>query len=753
MPQCGLALVVLVVVGAAACAHAQPQWTSLRPLAGRRKGHTATLLADGRVLVAGGVYGGFGGPGELATVEIYDPGTGNWTSTGSLQVARQLHTATLLEDGRVLVAGGVDGSYLDSCELYDPSTGTWASTGALGNARQEHTAVRLLDGRVLVVGGEGRRTTFLTAELYDASTGRWRPTQFNLTTPHATGHVSVRLASGLVLVTGGFPGPQATAEVFDPATEMWTPTGTMSEARHYPTATLLPGTGNVLVAGGFNAPVYLRSAELYDPSTGQWTATGNLEDARYVHTATLLLDGTVLATGGWSYFAERIRTSEVYNATTGTWVRNALMADARTEHQAVRLQSGDVLVVGGDGVPEGGDGDPEAFLNSTELYQCLPGLFGPTCTPCNCCRGGVCAEGLAGNGSCMCLPGYAGVACEQLRCDVVGCHDHGTCRDDGACACALGWGGDFCADALACPAEPCQHGGGCLQDTTCACRFGYTGAFCEELAVLAQLTPVLVLAGTLLGAGILYAYGAWAYPEADNDVIFVVMLGLLDVGTDLMFAASIYNNPVQASLFWWAVAFVTAPLAVNLALGVWFLTRVTAASGKTAHLHDNDGDGDAQRHAERHHGTVALVALLSMADVEALGLLASGLFGWDVFSAKWPAWAPTLLVYLGLAPIFVEDLPQMALQALVLSETFNVAAIVALAVSGLSIVHAVLARVVLRLARRRGRAGHTGDHSTAINDADDSNSGRAGGYRALLDADAKEGPRPVPADSKGSVRV
>jgi hypothetical protein len=141
-----------------------------------RERHTATLLPDGRVVVAGGysLSGGY-----LASAEAYDPSTGAWSPTGSLNAARSEHTATLLPNGYVLVVGGYNGDYLASAELYDPVSGAWSTTGDLNTGRSEHTATLLPDGRLLVAGGWDGINTLASAEVYDRGLGfdpAWRPT-------------------------------------------------------------------------------------------------------------------------------------------------------------------------------------------------------------------------------------------------------------------------------------------------------------------------------------------------------------------------------------------------------------------------------------------------------------------------------------------------------------------------------------------------------------------------------------------------
>ena len=139
--------------------------------------HTATLLPNGKVLVAGGENYNNGGLAQyLLRAELYDPTKGKWTATGDLNTRRSHHTATLLPNGMVLVAGGENNSSnytLSKSELYDPTTGTWTNTGALKSARSDHTATLLANGKVLVVGGYGLTNVLSSAEIYDPTTGKW----------------------------------------------------------------------------------------------------------------------------------------------------------------------------------------------------------------------------------------------------------------------------------------------------------------------------------------------------------------------------------------------------------------------------------------------------------------------------------------------------------------------------------------------------------------------------------------------------
>ena len=352
-------------------------WTNTGSMNVGRYAHTATLLPNGQVLVAGG---NSSGTTYEASAELYDPSTGTWTLTGSMNVARTVATATLLQSGEVLVAGGLSTSEITAtAELYDPSTGTWTLTGSMNVARYFHTATLLQSGEVLVTGGDNNRGFTATAELYDPRTGTWTLT--GSMNDARVEHTATLLQNGQVLVAGGFNGGAvlADAELYnpnaiDPTTGLlgtWTLTGSMNMGHENHTATLLQN-GQVLVAGGYNRG-NMATAELYDPSSGVWTFTGSMNVARSDHTATLLRNGQVLITGGCcGPFGEGMTLAELYDPSSGTWSLTGSMSQYRFVHTATLLQNGQVLVAGGDPPQAGAELYNSPGTNTSPVVQALP---------------------------------------------------------------------------------------------------------------------------------------------------------------------------------------------------------------------------------------------------------------------------------------------------------------------------------------------------------------------------------------------
>jgi hypothetical protein len=273
-----------------------------------RVGHTATLLRDGRVLLVGG-YTGEGAP-PTATAEVYDAKRSSFVGVGSLATPRGGFTATRLRDGRVLVAGGTDGNRtLSTAEIFDPRTGRFMATGRMRVARAAHAATLLPSGRVMIVGGstEGGRV-LASIEVYEPRTGRFAPAGRLRVARHK--HAAVTLCDGSVLVVGGsnardFRGRHATAEVFDARRGRSRRLARMAEARFkLPDAVVRLRSGRILVAGGGTR------VEVFDGRTGRFRPGGLVGVPLSFATATVLTDGSVLVAGGYD---DRI------NVTTRAW--------------------------------------------------------------------------------------------------------------------------------------------------------------------------------------------------------------------------------------------------------------------------------------------------------------------------------------------------------------------------------------------------------------------------------------------------
>ncbi|MCC6157182.1 MAG: hypothetical protein IT350_03955 [Deltaproteobacteria bacterium] len=311
-------------------------------------------------------------------------------TAGGLAQARLTHAQTLLDDGRLLLTGGVGfGGPLDSAEVFDPATGEFSLlSDRMAKTRFGHAATLLADGRVLVTGGyeEGFAAILDSAEIFDPATGVFRLLKADMIHGRAL-HSATLLPDGTVLIVGGTDGTLGFefAEIFDPATETFTAVAdTMTTPRFAHTATLMTGaqSGRVLIAGGLDGFATSETATWYTVATkdfGRFVAVPDDEEdpmarGRMYHSATLTGDGTVVFAGGFSgetSAGDPIDSIEVFDPATGLFEEAATLSRARSGHQAALDADGRVVIVGGI--------DPALeILDTSEIYdpiaaQVLPG--------------------------------------------------------------------------------------------------------------------------------------------------------------------------------------------------------------------------------------------------------------------------------------------------------------------------------------------------------------------------------------------
>ena len=365
----GLSLMMLPVF---ACGGSDEENTG--PLHYPRYDHTATLLQDGKVLLAGGLDpAGVG----IGNGEVYNPSTDSWSLTGMMSAARGNYDTTLLADGRVLAVAGKSRELgnIGSIEAYDLATNKWNWLAADGLTRRAHQVTLLPNDLVLISGGVlakrrgGEWTPDYTAgekavpdkvetasvELFDIPSGK--TTEAAPLTHARREHESLLLADGRVLIIGGLrdetvDGPNIdslnSTEIYDPESDSWSLGAVMAQGRGLHTATTLPD-GKILVTGGVNtARQPLNSAELYDPSTDSWSPAASMSQSRDGHTGTLLSDGRVFVVGGNGTSGGLSLTSaETYDPSSNSWSSAGNMLQGRNHHTAVQLNDGKVLIAGG----------------------------------------------------------------------------------------------------------------------------------------------------------------------------------------------------------------------------------------------------------------------------------------------------------------------------------------------------------------------------------------------------------------------
>ncbi|MBI2386151.1 MAG: fibronectin type III domain-containing protein [Elusimicrobia bacterium] len=351
----------------------------------KRAFHTSTLLPDGDILIAGGTNG----PSILSHAELFTPATELFSPVnGEMRYVRDLHTATLLPNGRVLIAGGfttnaASTGSTNTAEIYYPDTKRFIETTPMISSRSNHSAIMLPDGKVFVAGGFGPGDVITgNSEIFISTQSRWVPAATMPGGCERAIHATVQLRDGRILLIGGVnsSGPLSTVARYDPALNTWdcasvaaigngTPGGPFALRSH--TATLL-FDGRVLVAGGNDGLGEANRSFIYDPAGNAWTSTDPLPllQPRFNHTATFLPNGNVMISGGSQRFGNVPVSIENYHVNASTWVTGggvsgvAFAGGARAFHTMTLALNNKMYGIGGSDGVIGGAG--VALYNSAE---------------------------------------------------------------------------------------------------------------------------------------------------------------------------------------------------------------------------------------------------------------------------------------------------------------------------------------------------------------------------------------------------
>ncbi len=385
------ALVSILVSGVA-----RAEWKATGAMAEARYQHTATALADGRVLLAAGQ----GNTSNLSSTELFDPVAGAFSAGPSLSVPRSGHSATLLADGRVLVVGGRmadDGlSFLSTAEVFDPKAGAWATTGPMSVRRHDHAAVRLPSGKVLVLGGDNGVSGFeSSAELFDPATGLF--TAAGTMGVDRVAHTATLVGSTVIVVGGNNGDPISAVDFFDTATLKWT-AGPATPTPHGDHIAVALDATRILVSGGMKDATTMGTAtEVFDLTRREWITSSAAPHARALGRALRLDNGTIFVVCGRNVGGP-IAATESFDPRTMSWSSGGNLVIQRERCGAAPLPGGRVLVTGGvSGVG----------------YESTAEIFTPSALRAPCASGAACASGACADGVCCDRP-CTGV-CE--RCD------------------------------------------------------------------------------------------------------------------------------------------------------------------------------------------------------------------------------------------------------------------------------------------------------------------------------------------------
>jgi len=374
-------------------------WAPAGAMSGPRVFHTASALADGRVLVTGGDGEGVG---VLSTTELYDPAKNAWSTGATMTTRRAQHTATTLQDGRVLVIGGRStadtATSSSTAELFDPKTGTWSAAGAMTLRRVDHTATLLPSGKVLVVGGADEANFHSDAELWDPGSRTFAAA--GALSSGRVFHSATLLGTKVVVAAGYEVDPLSTTEIYDATSGAWS-AGPALAAVHSEHAAVALDATHLLVIGGFSDPsTFSNVTEVLNVATGTAVKVGPLESPRANGQALLLPSGQALTVCGRDS-GGAVGRAELYDTTSERWSSAGPLTGKRDRCAIAPLPGGKVLVTGGVGAI--------GYYSAAEIYS--PAAAAAACTTNGDCASGHCVDGVCCNAACT-------GACE--RCDSPG---------------------------------------------------------------------------------------------------------------------------------------------------------------------------------------------------------------------------------------------------------------------------------------------------------------------------------------------
>jgi hypothetical protein len=459
-----------------------PSWASTKGnMIAPRRGHTATLLSDGTVLIVGGAPP-TGQKAPLLTAELFDPKTGTFAMTGSLSEGRASHVAVLLKSGKVLLTSGAgQANPVASTELYE--SGKFRVVGALHTARSQAAATLLSSGQVLIAGGiNGAGEVTDSTELFDPTMEMWTPAPSM--NDKRIGHYLTTLSntgSGLAVagITTTTVADLVDCEFFTASLNKWTTTAALAEPRSFFGAATLTD-GSVLVSGGYDASraATTDGVEIFDASKQTWSKTGKLAAARTEHTLTALSGGSAVAAGGIvrngsRAITEYLKSVEAYDPAAKAWSSLPDMKQARSGHTATLLADGRVLVAGGD-TAQGATATAELLSLDAKATACK---VGATCAT-GFCVDGVCCESACDTACNACILAGTGKPDGTCALAQAGKDPHDDCKDDGAPTCKKD---GLCDGAGACedyPSTKCTPSA-CAMDEECSSGFCADGVCCD----------------------------------------------------------------------------------------------------------------------------------------------------------------------------------------------------------------------------------------------------------------------------------